>query len=62
MTEPSVFVEDVNKLKDSDEIKQAYVGLKDTNRYLVTTITALLLPSVLNSPSFKDYFISLCGI
>uniref|UniRef100_UPI003AADF25F unconventional myosin-Va n=1 Tax=Centroberyx gerrardi TaxID=166262 RepID=UPI003AADF25F len=32
MTEPSHYVEDVSKLKDSDEIKQAYVGLKDTNR------------------------------
>ncbi|XP_060924298.1 unconventional myosin-Va [Limanda limanda] len=31
MTEPSVYV-DVSKLKDADEIKQAYVGLKDTNR------------------------------
>ncbi|KAM9766188.1 unconventional myosin-Va isoform 2-T2 [Menidia menidia] len=32
MTEPSVFADDVNKLKDADELKQAYVGLKDTNR------------------------------
>ncbi|GLD58238.1 unconventional myosin-Va isoform X4, partial [Lates japonicus] len=32
MTEPSVFVEDVSKLKDADELKQAYIGLKDTNR------------------------------
>ncbi|XP_015253035.1 PREDICTED: unconventional myosin-Va-like isoform X4 [Cyprinodon variegatus] len=32
MTEPSVFAQDVNKLKDADELKQAYVGLKDTNR------------------------------
>ena len=36
MTEPSVYVEDVSKLKDADEIKQAYVGLKDTNRYFIT--------------------------
>ncbi|XP_067450043.1 unconventional myosin-Va isoform X3 [Thunnus thynnus] len=34
MTEPSVYVEDVSKLKDADEIKQAYIGLKDTNRLL----------------------------
>ncbi|XP_034435632.1 unconventional myosin-Va isoform X7 [Hippoglossus hippoglossus] len=34
MTEPSVYVVDVSKLKDADEIKQAYVGLKDTNRLL----------------------------
>ncbi|XP_056134161.1 unconventional myosin-Va [Lampris incognitus] len=32
MTEPSHYVEDVSKLKDTDEIKQAYVGLKETNR------------------------------
>uniref|UniRef100_A0A8C5I5N4 Myosin VAa n=1 Tax=Gouania willdenowi TaxID=441366 RepID=A0A8C5I5N4_GOUWI len=32
MTEPSVYADDVSKLKDTDEIKQAYVGLKDTNR------------------------------
>ncbi|XP_055010629.1 unconventional myosin-Va isoform X3 [Boleophthalmus pectinirostris] len=32
MTEPSVFAQDVSKLKDADELKQAYVGLKDTNR------------------------------
>lgn len=36
MTEPSVYVEDVSKLKDAGELKQAYVGLKDTNRYLST--------------------------
>ncbi|XP_049449700.1 unconventional myosin-Va isoform X6 [Epinephelus fuscoguttatus] len=34
MTEPSVFAEDVSKLKDADELKQAYIGLKDTNRLL----------------------------
>uniref|UniRef100_A0A3Q4GY60 Myosin VAa n=1 Tax=Neolamprologus brichardi TaxID=32507 RepID=A0A3Q4GY60_NEOBR len=33
MTEPSVYKDDVSKLKD-DEVKQAYVGLKDTNRLL----------------------------
>ncbi|XP_028257125.1 unconventional myosin-Va isoform X4 [Parambassis ranga] len=32
MTEPSVYAADVSKLKDADELKQAYVGLKDTNR------------------------------
>ncbi|XP_068586288.1 unconventional myosin-Va isoform X2 [Cebidichthys violaceus] len=32
MTDPSVYVEDVSKLKDADELKQAYMGLKDTNR------------------------------
>ncbi|KAI3377056.1 hypothetical protein L3Q82_000264 [Scortum barcoo] len=34
MTEPSVYVEDVSKLKDADELKQACIGLKDTNRLL----------------------------
>jgi len=33
MTDPVHHVEDVSKLKDSGEIKQAYIGLKDTNRY-----------------------------
>nr|XP_020447981.1 unconventional myosin-Va isoform X2 [Monopterus albus] len=33
MTEPSVYA-DVSKLKDTDELKQAYIGLKDTNRLL----------------------------
>ncbi|XP_044049836.1 unconventional myosin-Va isoform X5 [Siniperca chuatsi] len=32
MTEPSVYVGDVSKLKDADELKQACIGLKDTNR------------------------------
>lgn len=36
MTEPSVYAEDVSKLKDADELKQACIGLKDTNRYFVT--------------------------
>ncbi|KAF7659097.1 hypothetical protein LDENG_00002920 [Lucifuga dentata] len=34
MTEPSGYIEDVSKLKDADELKQAYIGLKDTNRLL----------------------------
>lgn len=36
MTEPSVYAEDVSKLKDADELKQACIGFKDTNRYFVT--------------------------
>ncbi|XP_076012273.1 unconventional myosin-Va isoform X1 [Genypterus blacodes] len=40
MTEPSGYVEDVSKLKDTDEIKQAYVGLKDTNRLLESQLQA----------------------
>ncbi|XP_061621677.1 unconventional myosin-Va isoform X2 [Phyllopteryx taeniolatus] len=32
MTEVAVHVEDISKLKDADELKQAYIGLKDTNR------------------------------
>ncbi|XP_041642751.1 unconventional myosin-Va isoform X5 [Cheilinus undulatus] len=34
MTEPSIYAEDVSKLKDADELKQACIGLKDTNRLL----------------------------
>ncbi|XP_070828025.1 unconventional myosin-Va isoform X1 [Chaetodon trifascialis] len=33
-SEPSVYAEDVSKLKDADELKQACIGLKDTNRLL----------------------------
>ncbi|XP_054901056.1 unconventional myosin-Va isoform X6 [Poeciliopsis prolifica] len=40
MTEPSVFAQDVNKLKDADELKQAYVGVKDTNRLLEQQLQA----------------------
>lgn len=36
MTDPSVYAEDVSKLKDADELKQACIGLKDTNRYCLT--------------------------
>ncbi|XP_053176256.1 unconventional myosin-Va isoform X1 [Scomber japonicus] len=32
MTDTPSFVEDVSKLKDADELKQAYISLKDTNR------------------------------
>lgn len=35
MTEPSVYAQEVSKLKDADELKQACIGLKDTNRYVV---------------------------
>uniref|UniRef100_H3C7N5 Unconventional myosin-Va/b domain-containing protein n=1 Tax=Tetraodon nigroviridis TaxID=99883 RepID=H3C7N5_TETNG len=34
MTEPSVYAQDVSKLKDADELKQACIGLKDTNRLI----------------------------
>ncbi|XP_068597998.1 unconventional myosin-Va [Brachionichthys hirsutus] len=32
MTEPSIYAADVSKLKDADELKQACICLKDTNR------------------------------
>ena len=41
MTEPTHHVVDVSKLKDTDEIKQAYVGLKDTNRCCSTVGSAV---------------------
>ncbi|XP_074523307.1 unconventional myosin-Va isoform X1 [Halichoeres trimaculatus] len=34
MTEPSIYAQDVSKLKDADELKSACIGLKDTNRLL----------------------------
>lgn len=53
MTEPSVYAEDVSKLKDADELKQACIGLKDTNRYFVIASAPLSLQtshsSALNS-------------
>ena len=51
MTEPSVFADDVNKLKDADEIKQAYIGLKDTNRYAPPAISPPLLQVFSDLPS-----------
>lgn len=38
MTEPSVYTQDVSKLKDADELKQACIGLKDTNRWVLTLV------------------------
>ncbi|XP_034042743.1 unconventional myosin-Va isoform X1 [Thalassophryne amazonica] len=40
MTEPSAYLVDVNKLKDVDELKQAYLGVKDTNRLLESQLQA----------------------
>lgn len=33
MTDATILLEDVQKLKDRGEIAQAYIGLKETNRY-----------------------------
>lgn len=54
MTEPSVFAQDVHKLKDADELKQAYVGLKDTNRY--TAIQLFPLSILKSGLLLKMYF------
>lgn len=34
MTDSTIFLEDVQKMKDKGEIAQAYIGLKETNRYV----------------------------
>lgn len=34
MTEPSIYAQDVSKLRDADELRQACIGLKDTNRWV----------------------------
>ncbi len=39
MTEPLPYIEDVQKLTDAKEISQAYMGLKDTNRYMYFTVS-----------------------
>ncbi len=36
MTEPLPYIEDVQKLTDAKEISQAYMGLKETNRYITS--------------------------
>lgn len=33
MTDSTILLEDVQKMKDKGEIAQAYIGLKETNRY-----------------------------
>lgn len=33
MTDATILLEDVQKMKDKGEIAQAYIGLKETNRY-----------------------------
>lgn len=40
MTEPSVYAQDVSKLKDADELKQACIGFKDTNRYTLALFSS----------------------
>lgn len=59
MTEPSVYAEDVSKLKDADELKQACIGLKDTNRYFVPacsppSLQVVTFPNVEFSPISLD--------
>lgn len=44
MTEPSVYAQEVSKLKDADELKQACIGLKDTNRYFICFFLAAGIP------------------
>lgn len=51
MTEPSVYAEDVSKLKDADELKQACIGLKDTNRYFIFSQQVILITSNLQTAS-----------
>lgn len=55
MTEPSIYAHDVSKLKDADELKQACIGLKDTNRYALShpTHTHTLLLSVTVPLTYK---------
>lgn len=36
MTDSTILLEDVQKMKDKGEIAQAYIGLKETNRYEVS--------------------------
>lgn len=47
MTEPSVYAQDVSKLKDADELKQACIGLKDTNRYFFMASCPPIIPNLI---------------
>uniref|UniRef100_A0A8D0GH48 Unconventional myosin-Va n=1 Tax=Sphenodon punctatus TaxID=8508 RepID=A0A8D0GH48_SPHPU len=40
MTDSTIFLEDVQKMKDKGEIAQAYIGLKETNRLLESQLQA----------------------
>uniref|UniRef100_A0A674E0I4 Myosin VA n=1 Tax=Salmo trutta TaxID=8032 RepID=A0A674E0I4_SALTR len=52
MTEPVHYAEDVHKMKDSGAITQAYLGLKETNRYISLSLSlSLLLSFSLSSPT-----------
>lgn len=63
MTEPSIYVEDVSKLKDADELKQAYIGLKDTNRYFAAaSATPLFLVVTFISVEFTLSLLSSTSI
>lgn len=42
MTESTILLEDVQKMKDRGEIAQAYVGLKETNKYVFPGCTGML--------------------
>uniref|UniRef100_A0A673XPN3 Myosin VA n=1 Tax=Salmo trutta TaxID=8032 RepID=A0A673XPN3_SALTR len=42
MTEPVHYAEDVHKMKDSGAITQAYLGLKETNRYISLSLSLSL--------------------
>uniref|UniRef100_A0A671KB55 Myosin VAa n=1 Tax=Sinocyclocheilus anshuiensis TaxID=1608454 RepID=A0A671KB55_9TELE len=54
MTEPLPYIEDVQKLTDAKEISQAYMGLKETNRFTRRPTEVNELVSRLRSP-FPDY-------
>uniref|UniRef100_A0A8L0DUL3 Myosin VAa n=1 Tax=Oncorhynchus mykiss TaxID=8022 RepID=A0A8L0DUL3_ONCMY len=45
MTEPVHYAEDVHKMKDSGAITQAYLGLKETNRYNSLSLSLFHFPS-----------------
>lgn len=54
MTEPSVYAHDVSKLKDADELKQACIGLKDTNRYTLAFSPVTSTPAVTVALTSKE--------
>lgn len=49
MTDATILLEDVQKMKDKGEIAQAYIGLKETNRYKFSFFCVYLGSAVTHS-------------
>lgn len=58
MTDSTILLEDVQKMKDKGEIAQAYIGLKETNRWVAFFIhfgSVMLIFSLQASLLYSEY-------